>query len=178
MAKVTVIDVTEKLNVTLGREFPKVVKALGTLGVYFDRELRSSAIAEISESLVAKHVGGQKTPRSSRGYDVKKGTRLIEVKARLRGRYGDSVLFSFGRHTINAHEVYALAWDWEAKVPKLVAAYKLRVAVLSDLFGTANQVRYCARTTLRKLKLACLPTYRTRRVGTLPAAEISRRASV
>lgn len=157
MAKVAVIDVTEKLNVTLGREFQRVMKALGTLSVHFDREVRSSAIAEVSESLIAKYVDGQKTPRSSRGYDVKKGNRLIEVKARLRGRYGDSVLFSFRHHTANAHEVYALAWDWDARIPKLVAAFRLRVDVLRDLFGTSNQVQYCARTTLRKLRLACHP---------------------
>lgn len=118
----------------------------------FSREILSSAIAEISELLVAKHLGATRTARGTRGHDLltPNGER-IEVKSRFIDGWGDALQFNFRKHTKDANVVYCLAWTRKAnESPHLEYAFRVPVSTLLEKWP--NRDPYSARTTLGHLK--------------------------
>lgn len=148
-------DVTQQFSQQLSDDLAAAINGLSILRQHFGRETISAAIGEVSERLVARMVDGQRTPRGSFGHDLRlPDGQLIEVKARLADRYGDGVQFNFGRHTVSTTAAYCLAWrDDEVGTVRLDAAYRVDTVDLLEHWG-CNQPKYCARTTLGKLRAA------------------------
>lgn len=148
-------DVTEDVRLHLSSELAVAMDALTTLNRHFGRETQSAALGEISESLIAQYIGAERRARNTKGHDLFKDTQLIEVKSRLIDRYEDDAQFNFGRYTAQAHVAYCVAWRIdETRRPMLVHVLEVHVPFLIETWSKPNQPKYCARTTLRKLKAA------------------------
>lgn len=121
------------------------------------RETISAALGELSEHLIARAFGGERTDRGNRGFDlIGPNKERIEVKSRQIGQWGDKLQFNFSKHTTEAHTVYCIAWGNtdEGERPTLQTAYRIDVSEPLRRWGTPNQSGYAARTKLGLLKKA------------------------
>jgi len=146
--------ITHLLNAELGTE-TDIRRALETIRAcaVFSRETRSAALGEISEHLVARVTDGRRVDCGNRGFDLlDSNNRKIEVKSRLRGQWGDGLMFDFRQHTRQAYFAYCVAWDDQNNDPLVVEAYRMPVSFLLERWP--SQHRYCARTTLGKMREA------------------------
>jgi hypothetical protein len=148
-------DVTDDVREHLAK-LAEAIDALKTLNKYFkSRETNAAALGELSEVLIAGYVGGERRSPGAKGHDIVKGDQLIEVKSRLVGRWKDGLMFDFSKHSDKAHIAYCLAWDMgEERQPLLQHVFEVEVPFLTATWGTPDQDKYSARTTLRKLKAA------------------------
>ena len=149
-------DVTRRLAEVLA-EHSEAREALTLLmrSPIFGRETVSRALGELSEHLVATLVGGRRVDRNNRGFDVVDGNnRSIEVKARQVSRYGETLQFNFGKHSLHATEVVCIAWDDSDKStpPRILAAYRGSVHEFTRAWATPNQKSYSFRTNLGRLR--------------------------
>jgi hypothetical protein len=150
-------DVTTELKACLSAELSATIDALAALNKHFGRETRSIALGEISESLIAIYTGAEKRPRSTKGHDLFKADRFIEVKARLIDRYQDACQFNFRKYSARAHVAFCLAWRIdEYDRPLLQEVFEIEVPFLIATWAKPNQTIYCARTTLGALRKAAL----------------------
>jgi len=148
-------DVTAELQDVLSVELGETIDALTTLNRHFGRETRSIALGEVSESLIAAYTGAEKRARNTKGHDLFKGDRYIEVKARLIDRYEDTCQFNFRKYTARAHVAYCLAWRIDERGrPMLEQVFEVEVTFLVAAWAKHNQPIYCARTTFGALKKA------------------------
>jgi hypothetical protein len=146
-------DVTADVQAHLSIELGAAIEALTTLNIYFGRETQSAALGEISESLIAQYIGAERRERNTRGHDLFKDAELIEVKSRLIDRYEDDAQFNFRKYTAQARTAYCVAWRIdEARRPVLAHVLEVGVPFLIETWSKPNQPKYCARTTLGKLK--------------------------
>lgn len=149
-------DITADLNRIL-KEHVEVGEALKLIvaSPLFGRETLSAALGELSEHLIARLIGGNRTNRGNNGFDLTGplGER-IEVKSRQLSRWGESLMFDFSRHTVSASEAYCVAWDDTVSPPVVHAAYRGVVAEFKERWGVRGQSSYLIRTNLRKLRAA------------------------
>jgi hypothetical protein len=149
-------NVTSLMNGELAKH-PDVQAALGIISGYalFSRETRSAALGEISEHLIARMLNGERRPHGSKGSDVvdAQGT-MIEVKSRLVGPYDGKLMFDFSSHTASADRVFCVAWNDKSETSSIYEAYAMPVSALVSRWGGLESRHYCARTTLKKLRLA------------------------
>jgi hypothetical protein len=151
-------DVTADVQAHLSTELGEAIDALTTLNRHFGRETQSAALGEISESLIAHYTGAERRERNTKGHDLFKDAQLIEVKSRLIDRYEDDAQFNFRKYTAQAHIAYCVAWRIdEARRPVLVHVLEVGVPFLIETWSKPNQPKYCARTTLGKLKAVLSP---------------------
>ena len=149
-------DVTSDLNAVLA-DHAEVGQALSLImtSQMLGRETISAALGELSEHLIARLVGGRRIERGNRGFDLRgSGGERIEVKSRQLSRWGEHLMFDFGRHTETADTAYCVAWDDTVEPPIVHAAFRLPVTELLERWGTPGQKAYSARTNLRKLRAA------------------------
>jgi hypothetical protein len=146
--------ITDLLNAELGPETDIRVALEMIRGcAVFSRETRSAALGETSEHLVARITNGKREDCGNRGFDLRDGNgRKIEVKSRLRGEWGDGLMFDFHQHTRQAYFAYCIAWDDQKNEPLVFEAYRMPVSFLLERWP--SQHRYCARTTLGKMRAA------------------------
>jgi hypothetical protein len=148
-----ITDETEKLQKALEGRLDEMLSAAWSLHKDFElRDNISPAVAEISEKLIAQYLGGTRTPRATKGYDVvtADGER-VEVKSRFIDKWGDTLQFNFGKHTKDAAVAYCLAWNGTSgEKPHLERAFRVPVSILLEKWPRHNS--YCARTTLGALK--------------------------
>jgi hypothetical protein len=153
---VLIENVTSVMNEELAKH-DDIQTALGIISgcALFSRETRSAALGEISEHLIARMLNGERRPHGSKGFDVvdAKGT-MIEVKSRLTGRWGDTLKFDFSPHTVSANRVFCVAWNDKSETSSIYEAYAMPVSLLVSRWGGRQLRSHCARTTLKKLRLA------------------------
>ncbi len=144
-------DVTDHLKKEQAAE---ITEALTILIKHFSRETLSAAIGEVSEILVAKYMGAERERRGSPGHDlILPDGNLIEVKSRFLSLWGDKVQFNFSKHTAKAQISFCVVWTAaEGQLPNLDMAFKIPVPFLLQTWGTPKQEKYCARTTLGKIR--------------------------
>ena len=149
-------DLTEKITALISNDLREAIGALVLLDKHFGRETISTAIGELSERLIEKYLGGKRTKRGNQGHDlVLPNGDLIEIKSRFLSHYADTLQFNFGRHTEKATTVYCMVWvAATGEEPRLEKVLQLPVPYLMANWATPGQPRYCARTTLGKLKAA------------------------
>jgi hypothetical protein len=149
-------NVTGLMNGELAKH-DDIQAALGIISgcALFSRETRSAALGEISEHLIARMLNGQRRPNGSKGCDVVDAQgAMIEVKSRLTGRWGDTLMFDFSTHTASANRVFCVAWDDKSETSSIYEAYAMPVSALVSRWGGVQLRSHCARTTLKKLRLA------------------------
>jgi len=157
-------DVTRNVQACLSAKLKEAIDALTTLNEHFGRETQSAALGEVSESLIAAYVGGERRERNTKGHDVFRKGHLIEVKSRLIDRYNDKCQFNFRKYTAQAHTAFCLAWRIdEMNRPLLQHVFEVTVPFLIETWAKPNQPIYCARTTLGALKAAALENRQTER---------------
>jgi hypothetical protein len=150
-------NVTIQLNEILATD-DMIRRALKIISAceLFGRETKSAALGEISEHVVARMVGGSRCDNGNKGFDVIDATGLkIEVKSRMPGIWGDGLMFDFRRHTQNAEKVFCICWSARADDFSIAEAYCVQVKELISRWGTPGQQKFCARTTLKKLRSDC-----------------------
>ena len=149
-------NVTRELNRALAAH-ADIRGAMGIIGgcPLFSRETKSAALGEISEHLVARVVQGQRRNQGNRGFDIvdAQGAR-IEVKSRLQGRWRDTLMFDFRKHTATASRVYCIVWKDDSDLEPIAEAYMIPVSDLISRWAASRPTPYCARTTLKKLREA------------------------
>ena len=149
-------NVTAMMNKSLA-EHDDIRTALGIISgcPLFGRETRSAALGEISEHLIARMENGERRPNGNKGYDVVDAQgAMIEVKSRLTGRWGDTLMFDFRPHTASATKAFCVAWDDKSDPASIYEAYVIPVSVLVSRWGGAQSRKFCARTNLKKLRQA------------------------
>jgi hypothetical protein len=149
-------DVTNSIRELMTGDVQNAIDALAVLEQHFGRETMSTAIGELSERLIEKYLNGTRTSRGKQGHDlILPNGNLVEIKSRFLAHYADTLQFNFGRHTERATTVFCVAWvGGNGEKPRLEQVLHLPVQYLMAKWGTPNQTRYCARTSLGKLKAA------------------------
>ena len=144
-------DVADPLNQTL-REHPGVGKALVFVSAppRLGREALSVALAEISQHLVMRFVGGARRARGDGGFDVigPQGE-TIEVKSRQVSNRPD-LMFDFSGHAVDDAEAYCIAWDDTVSPPVICAAIRGSISEFIQRWGMEGQVGQSVRTSLKK----------------------------
>lgn len=147
-------DVTENLRSHYSDDLRTAIDGLAS-SEFFGRETLSAAVGEISEVLIARATGASRIKRGNPGYDLVLGETLIEVKSRFISTWDEQLKFDFRPNTIQATFAYCVVWkDDEGRSPELKEAFRLSVPFLISRWAPAKSDKHCARTNLKKLRLA------------------------
>ncbi|MSP88795.1 MAG: hypothetical protein EXQ92_08300 [Alphaproteobacteria bacterium] len=150
-------DVTAEVRSNLGCELNEALAALAALPKYFKSATLSAAIGDVSEELVARHTKAKRKKRGS-AYDlIGPKEERIEAKSRFqapdRGRGPESLQFNFKQSKKSAQVAFCLYWVAdEGAPPRLEQVFRVSVDELIRRWRQSKTSKYCARTTLKKLR--------------------------
>lgn len=155
-----IYDVTEDLQQKCSHDIDAALHAIAALKKFCGRETVSAALGEISEVVVAKYLGAERSARNSRGHDLllPNGCK-IEVKSRLLGKWGDSLMFDFRPETKTCRDAYCVVWRDDSNQVELHQVIKVEVPYLTKRWAV-SQPKYSARTNLGRLRRALNETSR------------------